>query len=176
MTATLKLDYKLDMKEATTAIKRLERAGGDTESVFIEIGEYMLIATDQRFENEVSPNGFAWPEILDSTRAKKRHPKILTESSRLRSSIVYQASAYQVEIGTNVVYAAIHQFGGKTSAHEIRAKNKKALFWAGAAHPVRVVQHPGSHIPAREFLGFSSQDKQVILDIVQDHHRRALFH
>jgi hypothetical protein len=31
-----------------------------------------------------------------------------------------------------------------TRPHEIRPRFKKALFWPGARHPVKVVQHPGT--------------------------------
>lgn len=31
-----------------------------------------------------------------------------------------------------------------TAPHVIRPKNKKALFWPGAAHPVKQVNHPGT--------------------------------
>ena len=31
-----------------------------------------------------------------------------------------------------------------TAPHIIRPKNKKALFWGGAAHPVQQVKHPGT--------------------------------
>lgn len=31
-----------------------------------------------------------------------------------------------------------------TPPHIIRPKNKKALYWRGAKHPVKVVRHPGS--------------------------------
>lgn len=31
-----------------------------------------------------------------------------------------------------------------TGAHEIRAKNGKALAWPGGAHPVKAVMHPGT--------------------------------
>ena len=32
-----------------------------------------------------------------------------------------------------------------TGPHEIYPKNALALFWPGAAHPVKVVHHPGTH-------------------------------
>lgn len=41
-----------------------------------------------------------------------------------------------------------------TSAHTIRPKTKKALFWEGAAHPVAMVRHPGTKankFPGRAF-------------------------
>lgn len=55
-----------------------------------------------------------------------------TISGRLRAS--YRASAARVEassivsdIGSNVVYAGIQEFGGQTRAHDIVARNAKAL-------------------------------------------------
>jgi hypothetical protein len=39
-------------------------------------------------------------------------------------------------------YAPFVEFG--TAPHTIEAKNAKALFWPGANHPVRSVQHPGT--------------------------------
>lgn len=39
-------------------------------------------------------------------------------------------------------YAPYVEFG--TAPHTILPKDKKALFWPGAAHPVRSVHHPGT--------------------------------
>ena len=39
-------------------------------------------------------------------------------------------------------YAEFVYYG--TKPHDIRPVNAKALFWPGAAHPVKVVHHPGS--------------------------------
>lgn len=51
------------------------------------------------------------------------------------------------EAGPTANYGADVEYG--TQPHEIRAKGvdaggAKALFWEGAAHPVRSVQHPGT--------------------------------
>lgn len=44
-------------------------------------------------------------------------------------------------VGTNLGYAkAVHD---GSPPHVIRPKGKKALYWRGAAHPVRSVRHPG---------------------------------
>jgi phage gpG-like protein len=83
---------------------------------------------------------------------------ILTDTSRLRNSIDFRALARGVEGYTNVKYAAIQQLGGQTGPHTIVPRTKKALFWPGAAHPVKSVQHPGSRIPARPFLMFQDDD------------------
>jgi phage gpG-like protein len=83
---------------------------------------------------------------------------ILTDTARLRNSINFQALARGVEGFTNVKYGAIHHLGGTTKAHTIVPRVKKALFWPGAGHPVKSVQHPGSKIPARPFLMFQDED------------------
>lgn len=59
-----------------------------------------------------------------------------------------------VTVSSDRRYAAIHQLGGKTRPHIIRPTLKKALAWPGGAHPVRMVRHPGSRIPARPFFPF----------------------
>jgi hypothetical protein len=46
-------------------------------------------------------------------------------------------------------YAPYVEFG--TKPHVIEPKDKKALYWPGAAHPVRKVNHPGT--PANDFMG-----------------------
>jgi hypothetical protein len=53
-----------------------------------------------------------------------------------------------LRVGTYVKYAADVEFG--TRPHKIVPKNKKALFWRGARHPVKSVNHPGSR--AKPFL------------------------
>ena len=49
---------------------------------------------------------------------------------------------------SNIKYARGVEEG--TRPHTIRAKNKKALYWKGAKHPVKKVNHPGSK--AKPFL------------------------
>jgi hypothetical protein len=45
-------------------------------------------------------------------------------------------------IGSDVPYAAFVHEG--TRPHDIVPRNARALFWAGAAHPVARVHHPGT--------------------------------
>lgn len=75
--------------------------------------------------------------------ARRRAP---VDTGRLRSSIVSRAETrgrgVGYVIGTNVTYAADVEFG--TAPHVIVPKNRKALYWPGAAHPVARVNHPGT--------------------------------
>jgi hypothetical protein len=45
-------------------------------------------------------------------------------------------------VGSSLEYADFVERG--TDPHEIRPRLKRALWWPGAAHPVRRVQHPGT--------------------------------
>ncbi|WP_395698420.1 phage virion morphogenesis protein [Methylocella sp.] len=65
-----------------------------------------------------------------------------------------------VASSAGVAYAAIHEFGGKTGAHEIAAVGGKALaFVAGGTQRfAKSVRHPGSAIPARPYLSTSVRE------------------
>lgn len=64
------------------------------------------------------------------------------KTGHLRRSIAYRTTMTQGVIHTsNVKYARGIEEGFKP--HLIKAKNKKALYWKGAKHPVKVVRHPG---------------------------------
>ena len=57
-------------------------------------------------------------------------------------------------------YAAIQEYGGKTSAHEILpAKGDVLAFVAGdGQHFARRIEHPGSVIPERSYLRSALED------------------
>lgn len=79
-------------------------------------------------------------------------------TGRLRSSIRFLIGEAEKDItisfGSDVAYAAIHEFGGKTRAHRIEPRRKKFLrfFKGGQEIFSRGVNHPGSLIPKRPFL------------------------
>ena len=57
-------------------------------------------------------------------------------------------------VGTNIEYATIHEFGGKTPAHDIFPKRGRALAfnWKGKDVVFAKVSHPGSTMPERSFM------------------------
>lgn len=68
------------------------------------------------------------------------------QTGRLRSSITHDLRRDSIglvaRVGTNVSYGAYVELG--TTPHRIVARNRRALFWRGARHPVRAVNHPGT--------------------------------
>ena len=82
-------------------------------------------------------------------------------TGHLRRSVATQMGDLEATIHTsNVKYAVIVEKGSK--AHVIRPKNKKALYWKGASHPVKQVNHPGSK--AKPYLepAFESEKDKFI--------------
>jgi phage virion morphogenesis protein len=160
---------KIDGADAVR--ERLREVAGrmsNMSPILKAIGDRIVEQTKRRFESGgPAPDGSPW------ARPKSPNPKrirTLTVSGILRDSIRYQPIGNNgVRVGTNVVYAAIHQLGGKTKPHVIKPRRGRALFWPGAKHPMKSVRHPGSVIPARPFLGLSEADSEEILGIINEY-------
>ncbi len=58
------------------------------------------------------------------------------------------------KVGTNIEYAAIHEYGGRTPPHVILPKKGRALAfnWRGQDVVFAKVNHPGSQMPERSFM------------------------
>ncbi|MDR2551444.1 MAG: phage virion morphogenesis protein [Desulfobulbus sp.] len=173
MAGAFQILARIDDREVMAALERLRAHTDRMAPVFKVIGESLLRSTRQRFRDQMDPEGRPWQALKPSTVAAKaargHSGNILRARGHLADTIHYQADNNGMRLGTNRIYGAIHQLGGKTSPHVIRPRTKKALAWPGARHPARSVNHPGSDIPAREYLGFSRQDRDRILEIVTDH-------
>ena len=99
---------------------------------------------------------------------KNAKSSVNVKTGHLRRSISTKMGDMEATIHTsNLKYAPMVEFG--TRPHIIRAKNKKALYWKGATHPVKQVNHPGSKakpylIPAfeKEIPYFVEKLKEVV--------------
>lgn len=100
---------------------------------------------------------------------KYRQGKPLDNTGTLRKSINEYFDNDTALVGTNLPYAAIHHFGGKTSPHVIKPVTAKALYFNGRF--AKSVNHPGSEIPARPFLMLTDEDKADIVADVQKYLR-----
>lgn len=150
----------LDDRELTALINRLQLKLGDMTAAMDEIGGAVKLSVKRNFEEQGRPS--RWQP---SRRARREGGQTLSDTGRLRNSFSHRPEAHQVTIGTNVRYAAILHFGGRTPARRIVARNGKALNIPGIGLR-KSVNHPGSSIPARPFLLLQEQDKVTIGKIV----------
>ncbi len=156
----------LNTAEFADAIQGLSAIMRRPAGVMGEIGEAMILSTQERAAAEQSPDGTAWPKLNPGYAAAKRGGSMLRETGRLLSSLSRKVDGNRVVVGTNVIYAAIHQFGGT-----IRPKAAGRL--AFRLGRTRVFAR-SVRIPARPFLGVSDADRAEIMAIFQDHARRAM--
>lgn len=163
------ITFELDTSSLQNALKRLLSATQDTKAVMADIGLALVENAQARFRSNIDPDGQAWKP---SERARREGGRTLLDHGHLRDSITYVATNDRLEVGTNAVYAPIHQFGGKTPPHKVAAKRAKALRFNGRF--AKSVNHPGSDIPARPYLGFSPDDEREVLGIIEDHIQAAL--
>lgn len=131
-------------------LRRLYRAASDKAGIHQAIG-LGLVSLGARAFGDASIRPAPWAPKKDGTLSTLRKSGTLWQSVRVTGS-----GATGVTVGSDRAYAAIHQLGGRTAASVIRPKNKKALYWPGARHPVKSVNHPGSNIPARPYLPFTA--------------------
>jgi len=92
-------------------------------------------------------------------------------SGRLQASIKQQvtqvADLIKAKVYTNVEYAAIHEYGGKTPPHVIEPKKAQALAFTVGGKQIfaKRVNHPGSKMPERSFMRSSlAENEQKIKD------------
>lgn len=155
------LVLKGDARPLKTMAQRVRQAFGkaDTRELLNNLGGEVVATVMGRFREGTDPDGNKWPVSL---RARLEGGATLEQSGNLRDSYTYAIAIAgdQVEIGSNLAYAAIHHFGG-----EIRAKNADKLhFTIGGRH----VAKKSVTIPARPALGLNDEDEANLLESAQD--------
>lgn len=113
-----------------------------------DIAAVLESATEGAFEAEADPvTGQAWASLSDAylkANPKRQGGKILQASAGgLAASVTADSGDFWAAIGSNKIYAAIHQFGGTDDMP------------AGPAG-----------IPARPYLGVGREDEQSMLGIL----------
>jgi phage virion morphogenesis protein len=156
------LDFSLDEAALGADLAALAAKAEHLDPLMDEVGMILVGSTTRRFETGEGPDGKPWEK---SARAKTEGGKTLLQDGHLRDSITYDASGRTVTVGSNRIYAAIHQFGGV-----IVPKNAKALaFQAGGG----LVVVSKVTMPARPYLGVNDDDEAAILDAVDAHFAEA---
>lgn len=107
--------YDIDVKQPLQAMQAVR--GLDPRLLADEIGDYVLSETLFNFQDEQTPEGEPWEP---SQRALDENGKTLQDRGHLRDSYTYVVSLAgdQVEIGSNMIYAAIHHFGGEAGRNK----------------------------------------------------------
>jgi len=160
------IEMTITDKAVLENFSKLERSMKDTTPVMSAIGTGLVASMTRRFVSQTGPDGAPWAALNPGYAAGKKNTRILTESGRLRGSLTFNAGKDSVNAGTNVIYAAIHNFGGTISA---KGGGRLAFFIGG-----RMVRPTSVTIPARPFAGISAEDEVMISDTVTGFVKRHL--
>ena len=106
-------------------------------------------------------------KVLNNTGFKietKAKGNVPVDTGHLRRGITTKIGDMEVIVHTsNIKYARGVEFG--TRPHLIKPKNKKALYWKGAKHPVKSINHPGSKAKPYLIPAFESEKDNLIKDL-----------
>lgn len=185
---------KIDKREVGEAFEQLlgrlpER--GDASLAMMSMARVLKTGAQMRFRTQRAPDGQPWQK---SRRAAEEGGQTLSLTRRLRNSITAAHDRNTASVGTNVVYAAIHQFGGIIRAKKGPFLSIPVTPAARAAGSPRNM--PGLHVwqtlggqfvmgddkgtvhyllkrqvtmPERPFLGASDSDKTALINALRGH-------
>ncbi|AUB81445.1 phage virion morphogenesis protein [Candidatus Thiodictyon syntrophicum] len=174
------ITIRVDDAAVRAALGALIAKVGKPAAALRDIGEYLLLATDQRFRAQRAPDGTPWApnsdvtllralgrgglsrrrtasggRTLTASGARRLAVKmILRQKGFLQDTLRYDLTAggTGLQFGTDRKYGAMQQFGGTRSQ------------WP----------HLWGDIPARPFLGVTGEDSSEILALLRRHLVQAL--
>lgn len=162
----------VDDAEIVAGLRGLRHGVEDLSPALQEIGDELEQTTVMRFVTNIAPDGTPWEK---SAAATKRGSATLVEHRHLQDSIHAVLDGDAVEVGSNLVYAGVHQNGHDgevvVSSHE---RHFTMVFGRAISGVTNVMPHSRKmNLPARPFLGVSAGDGATILDIIGEHLVRA---
>lgn len=170
----LSFSMHINLREVIAEFDEIEDRVGDLTPVLKKIGVYMV----QRAKKRFADSGPGWPPLSPATIARRRggSPKPLWDTGRLLSSIgILTSDRKEVKVGTNVIYAAVQQFGAKKGAFGEKDVKVRAHTRNYKGRKITVREHtrrqrlPWGDIPARPFLVIEGADISIIENILRDY-------
>ena len=154
------LSITLDDAALVRQLGQLIGALTHPEPALRSIGEELQRTTQERFDQgqKQAPDGTPWARNRPVTIALKGRDNPLYQRGNLQNTIRYQLrGATGVEVGTNLIYGAAHQFGMPKG-------------YAGRTR--RGAPIPWGNVPARPYLGLSADDETEVVRILRDYLER----
>ena len=141
------IEIKIDNKKVEKALLEIAQKTSNLRPLMKNIAGIMADSTEENFKEEGRPK---WKDLSEKTKTARKktghYPgQILQVSGQLAISVTTQYDDASAIIGSNKVYAAIHQLGG------LAGKNKKTT------------------IPARPYLSLTNDEYEEILSSVENY-------
>lgn len=180
--AGAKITLDLNCQAAEAKLQQVMAVMHQPQALLQDWGEVLVESTQARFTSQTGPDGKIWQALSPRyARRKKRHQdKALVLDGYLRDLLRYQISGNELQVGSDRKYAAIHQLGGEI---DIAARSQQLYFRQNKAGDVSrlfvkknksnfaqwaTIGNYRIKIPARPFLGVSTNDEAKLLQKAED--------
>jgi len=153
------IEIKLDNSKVNAVLQRLSHAIVDMSPAMQIIAGVLDDAVHENFAQQGRPKWLGLSPTTQKIREKKGHwpGSILQQSGQLKNNIGTESGADYAKVGVQKglasKYAAMMQFGGKTSPRSMI---------------------PNKTIAPRPFLSISDADEDKIVGVVNDYLRRVV--
>ena len=167
------LKISVDSKQVDAALLKKIRKLRKPEPALKDMALYMVRSVKRNFKAQGRPT--KWKQ---SQRAKRERGETLSDTGNLRGSISYMIAKSTAMVGTNVLYARIHQFGGTIQRPDCSPyiitdigpifMKKDGRYPAGT----KFTKPHAITMPARPFLMFQRADYKALNKIMLRHLER----
>lgn len=159
------MNYKNEFKSPEIIDLLKKKLSGNRE-LMLSVAETMRVSVLKNFGTEGMRLGKKWqrlaPETIKQRQKKGYWPsKILQRTGQLKNSIISQADDTTATVSTNLIYAAIHQYGGWIHRSSLKTYLRKKREGKDAKTPSKN-KMSSFYIPARPFLKLNERDLNMI--------------
>jgi len=173
---SVSLNVKIEDARVRDLFSRIQRSMADLTPAMRVVGETVRTSVIRNFEVGGRPR---WKPLSPVTLARRKGGKVLMIrglAGGLAGSIHARAYRDRAVVGTNKVYAAVHQFGAKKGSFgQITFTVREHLRRTRSGKKVKVREHkrtarlPWGDIPARPFLMVQEEDWEEIREALADY-------
>ena len=171
------LTIKIKDSGVSELLANMKRRMGDLTPAMKIIGETVRTSVIRNFEEGGRPDD--WEPLSAVTKARRKGDKILMVqgfAGGLAGSIHAKAYRDRAIVGTNKIYAAVHQFGAKKGSFgTVTAHVREHVRKLKSGKEVKVREHtrkmklPWGDIPARPFLMVQDEDWEEIRNALAEY-------
>jgi len=118
------LTYSVSVESLEAVKGHFEGLEGKFFGLTDPISELLVNSTKERiYAEKHGPDGEHWPAWSDKYSSTRRGGhSLLVASGEMADTIWNHATEDEVRVGTNLIYGAIHQFGGSETGSNIPAR------------------------------------------------------
>ena len=177
MTVSITIDEK-SLKELKTDLRQRLENMRNMKSPLSAIAIHLFRSVIKNFENQGTDKK-KWKRLSRFTKFVKSHREqapskrslILQDSGRLKNSIIPVTGENFAQVGTNVKYARLMNYGGRSEGGSVKIKSFKRTSKLGNEYRVKGFTmniKAGHKVPARPFLIIRKEQNEKIKAIARN--------